>query len=393
MNKETSKYQIANLIRYIGDAFFYPFYALFLMSAGKTESEIGIVLMIIPLISIFISPVWSLFAKNVNYNKKFAVIFSLVEGLAIISLLAFTNIYTIIIITIILGAVNQPFYTLFESFTTVYTIEEKQSYSTIRLFGSLGYALGVVVSGALIKATGKYFASFFAVFGLYILLALILIIIKPLKTKDEKEDYKGNFKELIKNKNYLFFLFFYVITVASLFSGDSFWGVYFKTRGIDEGMFGVISLGVYMLEVVFLLILSKFGDKLKAKDIMLLIVISNVIRFLIYGLNAPIALLVIGSLLRGFTMAGILYIVVRHLSAYVKKENITLGMVLFSSVKNALQMLLTLGGGFIIEDFSYSVFYLVVSLVGLSSVVFINISQRKKDYDIINKETNEEMIK
>lgn len=52
MKKETAKYQIANLIRYIGDAFFYPFYALFLSSIGKTESEIGIVLMILPLISL-----------------------------------------------------------------------------------------------------------------------------------------------------------------------------------------------------------------------------------------------------------------------------------------------------------------------------------------------------
>ena len=70
MKKETAKYQIANLIRYIGDAFFYPFYALFLSSIGKTESEIGIVLMILPLISLFSNPVWSLFAKNVNYNKN-----------------------------------------------------------------------------------------------------------------------------------------------------------------------------------------------------------------------------------------------------------------------------------------------------------------------------------
>src|SRR5690554_3301859 len=123
MKKETAKYQIANLIRYIGDAFFYPFYALFLNYIGKTESEIGIVLMIIPLLSIFISPLWNLFAKNVNYNKRFAIVFSLIEGLAIISLLAFTNLITIIIITIILGVVNQPFYTLFESYTTVYTIE------------------------------------------------------------------------------------------------------------------------------------------------------------------------------------------------------------------------------------------------------------------------------
>lgn len=393
MRKETSKYQAANLLRYIGDAFFYPFYALFLNYIGKTESEIGIVLMIIPLLSIFISPLWNLFAKNVNYNKRFAIVFSLIEGLAIISLLAFTNLITIIIITIILGVVNQPFYTLFESYTTVYTIEQKQSYSSIRLFGSLGYAIGVFASGLLIKATGKYFASFFTVFGLYILVMIILFSIKPLKTDQVKKDNKSDFKELIKNKNYIFFLFFYVITVATLFSGDSFWGVYFKTRGIDESMFGFVSLGVYLLEVLFLFIFSKYGKKINENIIMLLIVFSNVLRFFIYGINAPFWLLVFASFLRGFTMAGILYIVVRHLSKHVKKENITLGMVLFSSFKNIFQMLLTLAGGFVIESFNYSVFYISLAIVGMFSVLFIKTFQRKEEYGIINKETNEEMIR
>lgn len=387
MRKETAKYQSANLIRFIGDAFFYPFYALFLEYIGKTKSETGIILMIIPLISIFISPLWSKFSKNVNYNKTFAIIFSLVEAVAIVSLLALKNIYLLVFITIVIGAINQPFYSLFESFTTVYTIEEKQSYSKIRLFGSLGYAIGVLISGTLIKVTGKYTASFFSVFGLYVIVALILFFIKPLKTKESKEK-SGSFKDLSSNKNYLYFLIFYVITVATLFSGDSFWGVYFKYRGIDESLFGLISLGVYLLEVFFLFILAKYGDKCKAVNIMFLIVFTNVIRFIIYGFNASFWLLVISSFLRGFTMAGILYIVVRHLSAHVKKENITLGMVLFSSLKNTLQMLLTLTGGFVIESFNYNVFYLSLGIIALLATLFINLSQRKRDYVIMNKETN-----
>ena len=34
---------------------------------------------------------------------------------------------------------------------------------------------------------------------------------------------------------------FYIIAVAALFSGDSFLGVYFKSRGIDESQFGMIT--------------------------------------------------------------------------------------------------------------------------------------------------------
>ncbi|HHV33505.1 MAG TPA: MFS transporter [Acholeplasma sp.] len=391
MKKETAKYQIANLIRYIGDAFFYPFYALFLSSIGKTESEIGIVLMILPLISLFSNPIWSLFAKNVNYNKKLVIIFTIVEAIAIVSLLAFTNLITIIIITIIIGAVNFPFYTLFESFTTVYTIESGESYSKIRLFGSLGYAIGVVVCGALIKLTGKYVASFFTIFGLYMIVVVLLLMIKPLKTSHIEEENKTNLKQLLANKNYVYFLVFYIIAVAALFSGDSFLGVYFKSRGIDESQFGMISLGVYSLEVVFLLILSKYGEKMKATHILALISFLSAVRFLIYGLNAPFWLLVIGSFLRGFIMAAMLYIVVRHLSTYVRKENITLGMIIFTSLENTFRMVLILSGGFLIEKYNYNVFYVSLGIIVLLSGLFIDASQKKREVINLELEKQEEV--
>lgn len=393
MRKETAKYQVSNLIRYTADAFFYPFYSLFLLSIGKTEREIGIVLMIIPLIAIFINPLWSLFAKNVNHNKSLAIIFSIIEGIVIISLLAFTNLITIIIFTIIIGVVNQPFYLLFESYTTVYTMETKENYSSIRMFGSLGYALGVVISGILIKITGKYLASFFTVFVLYLIVAVTLFFIKPLKTKKDDKANKGNFKKLVKNKNYLIFMGFYVISLAVLFSGDAFWGPYFLSRGIDESLFGWISLGVYLIEVVFLFLFSKYGEKIKIRTLMILIVLMNVLRFFMFSLDVPFSLLVISSYLRGFTMAGLLYIVVRYLSIYVDKRNITLGMIIFGSLRNFLQMIMTLSGGFIIETYSYNAFFLLMAILGLTSAFFIKYPKKEIEYDIIRSNRNEGKIK
>ncbi len=379
MKKETFKYQSANLIRYIADAFFYPFYSLFLLSIGKTEKEIGIVLMIIPLISIFINPLWSFFAKNVNHNKRLALLFSVIEGIVILSLLAFTNLTVIIIITVILGMVNQPFYLLFESFTTVYTIETKQNYSEIRLFGSLGYAIGVMLSGILIKVTGKYFVSFLTVFGLYSVVAVILFFIKPLskEKKEDEQEEKGNVKELFKNKNYLIFLGFYVITVAALFGGDAFWGPYFKTRGIDESLFGIISLGVFLFEVVCLYIFSKFEEKINLPLLMVLIAIVNSLRFILFGLDVSFPLLVFSAYLRGFTMAAILFVVVKYLSIHVKKINITLGMIILGSFKNLFQMMITLSGGYIIDAFNYEVFYLSVGILALVPLALIKYRQTK----------------
>ena len=63
--KEVNKYQWTYFVRLFGDAMFYPFFALYLSSINIVNEQIGIIMMIFPLVAIIINPMWSHFFKKI----------------------------------------------------------------------------------------------------------------------------------------------------------------------------------------------------------------------------------------------------------------------------------------------------------------------------------------
>ena len=62
--KEVTKYKLLSTIRYLGDSFYYPFISLYLVSCNLLESNIGFILSITPLVSIFTNPIYTKICKK-----------------------------------------------------------------------------------------------------------------------------------------------------------------------------------------------------------------------------------------------------------------------------------------------------------------------------------------
>lgn len=376
---ETIKYKLAQLIRFVGDAFFYPYFALYLSSIGKIESEIGLILMILPLVGTLINPLWSLFAKNVNSNKVFIIILTFLEGLVIVYLTFVTTIPLIVLGVFLLAVVGQPFYVLFDGYTAIYTMQSNTTYSNIRLYGSLGYAIGVLIAGYLTKEVGYQYV-FYGTSFFFMMLSLLLYWIKPL-TLQEELTHKADMKTLVNNKNYIKFALFYVISQATLFSGDAFLGTYFEFKGLGSDVFGIMMFVGVLLEIVILAIYATWGKRFKTTYVMLSIVLANVIRFMVFSVDVGNAMLIAISFIRAFTMAGLLYIGIEYMGLNVSKKNITLGIMLYSSLRLLMQAALVFGGGYFIVSFGYYTFYLGMTI--LSALAFLFIDYKPK-HDIIN---------
>lgn len=377
---ETFKYKIAQLIRYLGDSFFYPFFALYLSSLGNKESQIGLILMIMPLVGVVINPMWSLFAKNVNMNRIFIIILTLIEGLLLIYIMQVTTLPFIVVGVLLLAVVGQPFYMLFDGYTAIYNIQSGTSYSSIRLFGSLGFAIGVLAAGYVTKHLGFHYA-FYTAAVFFMLLSLMLMWIKPLELKEDLSQ-KPDPKALLKNKKYIKFSLFYVISLAVLFSGDAFLGTYFEFKGLGSDIYGMVTFMGVVMEIVVLLIYAKWGHKFKKTYVMLSIVIFNFLRFLVFSFDVNNYLLISVSLIRAITMAGLLFVGVEYMTKNVAKKNMTLGITLYSSLRLFLHAMLVFGAGYFIVDFGYFNFYLTIALLSLLALVFIDYNDK---HDIINK--------
>lgn len=220
--KEFNKYQITYFVRFLGDAFFYPFFALYLKYLEVPNKDIGLILMILPLVALFVNPLWSMFARNVNDNRLFLRILPILEALAVILLVLIDQKPLIPIVTVMLAIVGQPIYILLDSFTSIYTKKYKMPYGNIRLWGSLAYGLATIASGFLIGKIGYeqtfFIAAFFMIMG-----ALLMNWIIPIDISDDIElNVKSDISILSHNNYYIKFAIFYVITLGMIFGADNY---------------------------------------------------------------------------------------------------------------------------------------------------------------------------
>ena len=82
--KERMKYYILTFIRYLGDAFFYPFFALYLHTKDNVgEARIGILIALTPLIGLVANPIFSKICKNFKILKSVLGIIGILEAIMI----------------------------------------------------------------------------------------------------------------------------------------------------------------------------------------------------------------------------------------------------------------------------------------------------------------------
>lgn len=370
--KEVRKYQLTYFVRFIGDALFYPFFALYLKSMSVPNNQIGLILMILPLVALFVNPIWSSLSRNINDNRHIMRILTVLEAITVIVLIQLKQTEFIALAVVILAIVGQPVYVLLDSYTSVFSKKKSYPYGNIRLFGSFSYGITTIIGGVMIAKLG-YEETFILAAVFFALFAVALTWVLPLDIEHDRDlNLKSDPKVLIHNTKFIQFAIFYIITLGILFGGDNFLSIYFESLGVSPDQYGLIMFIFIIFEMIVLAYLSANGYKYKTNTLLLVIVITNGLRFLIYGIDLPLFVYIGISLIRSITMGTMLYVTIRYIEEIVLPKNITLGILIFSSFRSLFTALVTLSGGYITELAGYRPYYLLAAVIALSAIGFID---------------------
>ncbi len=400
--KETVKYQLVYFLRYMGDSFFYPFISLFLTSGlnnglkyqnlnpkiysqnGLSIEYAGYLLMLMPFVSIFINPLWSLIGRhsNLENNKKFVTVLSLIEGLLIIFISTIGMNFTILFIVLFLIAISgQPVYLLLDSFTKVYSDNVKIDYVKIRVFGSISYVVGAILSGFILKFTQTNYLYIFAICGvLFILTSTILIFVKPVVLGDKKEVCKANLHELFTNKNFYAILFFFLFSYGTMNAIDTFVPNYFDTRfNFGASNYSYLLAAFVIVEVILMFILAKYHNKLNIKKLAFLMVFLLSSRWLVLALSNNLYISIIAQLLRGISMAIYIFIFLKIVAKCVNVKNLTAAIIFISSIISLYRVLIIfIGGKQLYNPSNYLLWFIFGSMLSLSSIFYLKLIVYKK---------------
>lgn len=400
-SKETFKYRLVYFFRFAGDAFFYPLLSVYLVEGIRENNNTLIftnpvmnqltgfpsqiatyIMMILPLVSIFINPVWGFLGKNIRYNRVFVMVFALIEGLLIMFLphVGF-NIPKVVILLIIISIFGQPIYTLLDSLSKVYTEINNMEFLSIRTGGTLSFFIGTILCGLIGNASGQDYFLLFKIAGiLFSLTSISIVFITPLSYEEKynikTEDVKPDPKALFNNKNFYLVLFFIVFSFGAMVSFDTYIANFLKgVANVSMGTYNYIQAVFVIVEALVMLVIVKYGSKMDLIKLSALFSFMLISRWLVFAISSNGYIVVSAQMLRGIAMAIYLYIFLRLVAENTKIENISLACIIIQSVVALMRFIMTLASSKLVPDItnhsSYTLWYLMGIGFAISSLFYL----------------------
>ncbi|MBU1145267.1 MAG: MFS transporter [Firmicutes bacterium] len=371
MLTETIKFKIFYFVRYFGDAFFYPFMSIYFISKGMSEHNLGFILAITPITTILVNPLWNFIVKDMKISRFILKIMTLIEGALIILLTQISGFELYALVICLIAFFCSPFISIQDGYTATFTDKMKIEYSSIRIHASIAYVIASAIAGYVILYLG--FDVLFITSGIFFgLTALIAIWIKPIeKAIPRGEKPKRDFKTLLKNKDFFKYLVFYTLVIGSVRIGDSFFGVYLiQERALSTTAYGLLYSAFVFVEVLTLRFLMTKGNFTSEKTLFLLASSMFALRFLVYGFNLPLEIVIIVTMLRGISGGIFIFANIKYIIKIVRVENITtaiLMVMLAFSIYTALGNMLA---GRFIETSGYNWLYLINLILIVFGIIF-----------------------
>ncbi|MDE7162327.1 MAG: MFS transporter, partial [Anaeroplasmataceae bacterium] len=350
--------KILTFIRYFAEALFFPFISLYFSEVKGFDIEhIGILIAAIPITAILCSPIYSRLCTNPKRTKLALTIMSFVEA-GFVVLLLFANHFAFALAGIILLSVmSSSNYGMIDSLLTLIAEDNGKRFSSIRIYGSTSYMIGVLVSGILTKQF-SYTTSFVVACSLFIGVGVLYFFIQ---TPSHEESYveKVKFTELVKNKLFIGYLFFYILLIGTMQVGDDFFSLYMESKGGEE-YYSYVSFGFIGVEIITMLLLNRFGKNIGVKFFFVSLVLL-IVRNCVHAIpNTPLGLIIAFQMLRGIIWAGALFLSSTFVSKILGYKLASSGIILVMLGVQIFSAIFKFSGGFIIRAVGYSNFYLIL---------------------------------
>lgn len=297
-DKNIFKFQLFYFLLIGAVGCFVPYINVYLeQTIGLEGSQIGLLTAISLILGVCVIPLWGIAGdKTRKYNLLLMI--SLAASIVILYFYSKQTVYVgVLFFALLLEVARLGSTPMADTITMNYTAKHNGNYGSIRGMGSLGYMLGSMAVGFLADIyglDGPLFTSYMLLLGIALLIALTFPKTDLTNDKDKKPQ-KGNFKELLTNKNFIFILVLVMLTQVVVDSAGTYAGNHLiSTLHGNNSLISWLTFIQVLPEIIFLMISSQLIKKIGYKKFLLLATIPMAIRMFTYGLipNAYIFLCV-----------------------------------------------------------------------------------------------------
>ncbi len=356
------------------------FLPLFFQFKGMDPAKIGLLLAVGPFIAIFAQPLWGFISDRRQTAKNIILLLLILSFITSTGIFFGTSIIILVIAMLVFHFFMSPVQPLLESMSTAYAQEKGVSYGSIRIWGSIGFAIASITIGYLIGEVGIQYLWF--VYATLIILAFI--IATRLKDSQVKRLPITTIaiKSTFKNPKYLFFL------IAALFIGtttrmnDGMLGLYLKNLGASEGQIGLAWMASSLSEVP---VIGLMYFLMKRIPLLVLIGMSGCfysLRWFLYANLTDPTMLVLSQTMHSITFAIFMVASLQYVAAIVPREMLATGQTIYFATYAGLGAIIgNSAGGYYMDLYGAAFIYKGASVFALigTCICFIMYMKSQKN--------------
>ena len=348
------------------------YFPLYYKELGFSSTQIGYLYAVGPLISMFSNMIWSIASDKYRTIKKIMIALIGSQLLLLLIMTQASRFGAVFLIISLFYFFYYPVYPLADTMAIQTARRYGRSFTVIRVFGSLGYALFALGIGYVISFSGADWAL-----GIGIVIGsaafLISLLLRDGVVKRTGGMEMSDLLKVLRSKEMVWFFICVFCLALGHRMNEAFLTLTLSQLGAGEGLIGWSLMLSAASEIPIFFLLSKYGDKIKELPLLGFASLMYALRFLLMGLAAdPIAVLAVQSL-HSVTF-GVFYVTaVRYITRLVPGRYQATGMALFTVFWSSASGLLsgTFGGALFENAGRPTFYYIATALAFLAFLGFL----------------------
>jgi PPP family 3-phenylpropionic acid transporter len=347
---------------------------------GLSGTEIGIIMSISPVTTIFVQPIWGMIT---DYTRKPVLVLTIaLVATSLIGLLYsfIYEYYWLLVITVLLASAQSAIVPISDSIALNYAQKNGGNYGSIRLWGSIGFAVAVLIGGWLSDRLA--FVVIFYLFSFMLILSGLLAWRLPKESQPMKKETLRGMARLFKIPNFILLLFATFLIFGPILANNFYFGIFIKQLGGTLTGIGLAFLLAAGSEAPFMKIADALIDRFGMVPLLMFATVVSCLRWLFYFWEPPLLFVYITTVVQGFSVGLFIPAALQYVRDIAPKHVRVTAVSLYSAVGNGLgAWFCTFIGGYILEHYHIGAVYLFFSLctfIGMLSLIWMSLMNKKK---------------
>jgi MFS transporter, PPP family, 3-phenylpropionic acid transporter len=359
----------------------FPLLSVYLQEVvGLSGTEIGVIMSISPVTMIFVQPIWGMIT---DYTRKpvFVLTIALLATSFIGLMYSFVHEYHwLIVMAVLLASAQSAIVPISDSIALHYAQKNGEKYGSIRLWGSIGFAVAVLIGGWLSDRIAL--VVIFYLFSFMLILSGLLASRLPKESQTMKAEALRGMAQLFRIPHFVLLLLATFFIFGPILANNFYFGIFIKQLGGTLTGIGLAFLLAAGSEAPFMKMTDGLIHRFGMVPLLMFATAVSCLRWLFYFFEPPLFFVYMTTIVQGLSVGLSIPAALQYVRDVAPKQVRATAVSLYSAVGNGLGVwFCTFIGGYMLERYHIGAIYLffsVCTFVGMLSLVCIHLLNKKK---------------